>query len=98
MTTLKSKAENPTGLHQRYIVTKADGSLVDPDAVYFVMRLDDGGKDSTHIEAGREAAMRWAQSIISMGDKSKHLHQVANDVIQLVNQYWGARPLQEAAK
>ncbi len=29
-----------TGLKKKYIVTKADGSAVDPDAQYFVLRID----------------------------------------------------------
>ncbi len=29
-----------TGLKKKYIVTKADGSSVDPDAQYFVLRID----------------------------------------------------------
>lgn len=28
------------GLHDKYIVTKVDGSPIDPDAQYFVLRLD----------------------------------------------------------
>lgn len=28
------------GWHQKYVITKTDGSPVDPDAVYFVLRLD----------------------------------------------------------
>ncbi len=32
-------------MHQRYEVPKADGSPVDEDAVYFVLRLDSGGSD-----------------------------------------------------
>jgi hypothetical protein len=28
------------GLHDKYIVTKVDGSPVDPEAQYFVLRLD----------------------------------------------------------
>lgn len=32
--------ENGKGLFKKYVVTKADGSPVDPKAVYFVLRLD----------------------------------------------------------
>lgn len=28
------------GLHKKYTITKADGSAVDPEADYFVLRLD----------------------------------------------------------
>ncbi len=31
---------NTKGLYNKYIVTKADGSEIDPDAQYFVLRAD----------------------------------------------------------
>lgn len=88
MSSLQPKSENPNGLHQRYIVTKADGSPVDPNAIYFVMRLDSGGKDPTHIEAGRDAACEWADRIQSMGKKSEHLHQTAREIRSMVEKMW----------
>lgn len=91
MSTLQPKSENPNGLHQRYIVTKADGSPVDPNAIYFVMRLDSGGKDPTHIQAGRNAACEWANTILGMGDVAKHLHQTALETIELVERLEAAR-------
>ena len=48
--------ENPNGLHQRYIVQKANGELTDPEAVYFVLRLDGAGDDLDHIVACRGGA------------------------------------------
>lgn len=39
------------GLFKKYIITKADGSPVDPDAVYFVLRLD----TDPHAERAAEA-------------------------------------------
>jgi hypothetical protein len=45
MQILPTESDNPKGLHQRYEVPKADGSPVDEDAVYFVLRLDSGGSD-----------------------------------------------------
>lgn len=43
------------GLYNKYIVTKRDGSPVDPDAFYFVLRLD------TDM-AAREAALCYANA------------------------------------
>lgn len=37
---MKTQAENPAGLHRRYIVQKANGEPVDPSARYFVLRYD----------------------------------------------------------
>ena len=32
--------DNKKGWYQKYIIHKADGSPVDPDAIYMVLRLD----------------------------------------------------------
>jgi hypothetical protein len=81
---MKTKTENPEGLHQRYKVTKADGSPIDPNSVYFVLRLDGGGKDPAHIKACREAAKAYFQSVFSNPD-AKHLTKMANELRSLVN-------------
>lgn len=60
---LPTKEQNPDGLHQRYNVTKASGEPVDPNAFYFVLRLDSGGDDQKHIHACRAAAWRYAKEI-----------------------------------
>lgn len=46
------------GLFKKYVIAKADGSPVDPDAVYFVLRLD----TDPHAEVAAEA---YATSIES---------------------------------
>ena len=33
-------SEQQKGLYGKYVVQKADGSPIDPDAIYFVLRLD----------------------------------------------------------
>jgi len=43
-------------LYRKYKIEKADGSPVDPDAVYFVLRLDTDA-------AAREAALKYAECI-----------------------------------
>jgi hypothetical protein len=56
-----SATENPTGLHRRYNVTKADGTPTDPNALYFVLRIDNKGDDAGHIRACRAALRAYAQ-------------------------------------
>lgn len=52
-----------TGIINKYKITKADGSSVDPDAEYFVLRLDDKGKDPIHVKACRAAVQEYAKQI-----------------------------------
>lgn len=70
--------ENPCGLHQRYTVTKNNGESVDRDAVYFVLRLDSGGRDWAHIGACRVAARAYVDQIRK--EDSKHMQQVADEL------------------
>lgn len=69
--------ENPKGLHQRFAIRKVIGKVetnfghgyklktkkVDPDAEYFVLRLDMNGKDPNHIAACRKAIHAYAEVI-----------------------------------
>jgi hypothetical protein len=66
--------ENDRGLYNRYVVKKADGTPVDPRAEYFVLRLDEHGRDPIHIEACRAAAMVYADMI------AEHLPKLAADL------------------
>lgn len=50
------------GLYPRYKVEKQDGST-DPNARYFVLRLDYGGSDIFHVRACQEAALLYARVI-----------------------------------
>lgn len=77
MNKIPSQLKNPKGLHQRYFVQKinyngyfeegeslADNLMpVDKDAEYFVMRLDNGGKDPNHIRACRIGVNAYADAI-----------------------------------
>ncbi len=56
---------NPDGFHQKYNVTKTDGSPCDPEAIYLVLRLD----EATNI-AARMAAKVYAENTPAkkMGD------------------------------
>ena len=44
------------GLYNKYIIQKTDGSAIDPDAAYLVLRLDKG----EYVEACRRAALTFA--------------------------------------
>ena len=88
MNKIPSQAENPKGLHARYVIKKivpAEEILpsfpkkyelkdVDEDAEYFVLRLDEGGKDREHIKAGRIGAHAYADAI------EHHLPEVAKEL------------------
>lgn len=67
---IPTQSENPKGLHQRYYIAKVneDGKgeyPVDPNAEYFVMRLDEGGKDRNHVAACRIGIHAYADAIES---------------------------------
>lgn len=66
MSAIPSKRDNPSGLHQRYVVTKADGEPIDPMATYFVLRLDHFGRDGEHVAACRAAARAYAYHVESI--------------------------------
>lgn len=74
LTVFPPREANPNGLHLRYHIRKANGEPVDPQAEYFVLRLDDGGKDARHVSACRAAALRYAELI------TDHLPGLAADL------------------
>lgn len=85
---IPTQGENPKGLHQRYHIQKivpADGTFddgdsnyktvpVDDNAEYFVMRLDEGGKDPEHIKACRIGVNAYADAI------AHHIPELAKDL------------------
>ncbi len=78
MTNVPDKSENPKGLHQKYFIYKT-GEFgrhipVDSNAEYFVLRLDNNGKDQKHTEACRIAVNAYADAI------KDHLPQLAKDL------------------
>lgn len=87
---LPSAAQNPNGLHKRYEVKKLVGET-DPNAVYFVLRLDNGGDDPAHVEACREAAFEYCEHILSRSDHDRsdcdHLSQMARELAELCNKF-----------
>jgi len=72
---IPTREQNPSGLYQRYIVKKVDGSPIDPEAEYFVLRLDCGGSDIHHIAACRAAIHAYADAI------KRYLPQLAQDLM-----------------
>lgn len=72
---MKTQAENPNGLHLRYVVQKANGEPVDPRARYFVLRYDNNGDDPAHIAACRLALLAYANAI------KPHLPQLSMELI-----------------
>ena len=75
MASIKMAEENPNGLHQKYIVSHANGKPVDPEAVYFVLRLDG---NHLHNIACRSAALEWCREVLVRPDNP--LTQTAEDL------------------
>lgn len=57
----KSKIDD--GLYNKYIISKTDGSEVDKDAKYFVLRYDDKQKNKVNMKASLEAIKTYAEII-----------------------------------
>ena len=72
---IPTQKENPKGLYLRYLISKADGTPVDENAEYFVLRIDLNGKDQKHIAACRKALMVYADEI------KDHLPQLSRELI-----------------
>lgn len=82
---IPTKDENPDGLHQKYIITKADGSPVDPNAIYFVLRLDYNNGDDIHIHACRSAAYQYCVSVKQRLTSKSNLWLVAEQLLNLLH-------------
>lgn len=54
------KAE-PKGLYQKYNISKSDGTPVDPEARYIVLRIDNSGADTVAKQTMRYAGRRGVQ-------------------------------------
>lgn len=85
---IPAKPQNPNGLHRRYEVRKADGSPVDPNAVYFVLRLDSDGTDPDHIQACRVAALAYSDQF-PVGHR---LRRLADELRELVEEIEAREP------
>ena len=60
---IPTKEENPTGLFQRYNISRTDGTEINPNAEYFILRLDGHSKDKSHVTACRLAVLAYADAI-----------------------------------
>jgi hypothetical protein len=88
--TLPVQVLGADGLYKRYEVTHADGSLTDPDAIYFVLRLDAGGSDVEHIEACQDAALEFCRKIANK--------RLAAELKELVRYYRGMLAARQVAE
>ena len=70
---LKSKEETPNGLHNKYVISRTDGTPINPANVYFILKLEGEG-DPIHMEACRKAVLKYADEI------ENHIPQLAKDL------------------
>lgn len=65
---LKSKKDNPNGLHAKFFIQKITENGLKPvhdNAEYFLLRLDEYQKDITHLKACRIGIHAYADAIES---------------------------------
>jgi hypothetical protein len=74
---MEMRRRSVKGLYTKYIIQKADGSPVDPDARYFILRLDDG----EYVHACRAAAAVFARHV------RHHNPDLADDLARLLKDY-----------
>ena len=83
MSAIPRQEDNPKGLHQRYVIRKANGEPIDHLATYFVLRLDSHGDDGLHIAACRAAARAYADFVQS--GEAPHLARIGAELRTLVD-------------
>ena len=71
MAILPTPEENPDGLHRKYHIQKTNGQPLDPNSIYFVLRLDG---NNPHAAACRAAALVYCDRI------EEHIPQLAGDL------------------
>lgn len=97
METIPTKEQNPKGLHAKYQIKKIVGwknigssingikpvtKPVEHGSEYFVLRLDNGGSDSNHINACRKAVLTYANEIEQyIPDLAKDLRERYSNLI-----------------
>jgi len=77
--------ENSDGLDLRYVVSRADGKPTDPDAIYFVLRLDSGCKDKQHLLACRSALRAYIRETTWGDSETSHLETIGSDLKTLLD-------------
>jgi len=68
-----------TGLINKYILSKTDGSDIDKNAKYFCLRYYTYQKDKTHMTACQNALLTYADNI------KEHLPELAKDLKSIIN-------------
>lgn len=85
---LPEAKDNPNGLHRKYVVSKANGDPINPNAIYFVLRLDGHSEDVFHFDACRFAAKAYVERVGELYDICKseidHLIPVAKELEELI--------------
>ena len=79
-----------TGLLNKYNIAKTDGTQIDENSEYFVLRLDYGGSDPEHIKACRLAIITYAAEI------AYHLPQLFKDIMERYGWETIARQIMQA--
>lgn len=64
---------------KKYKIYKTNGKSVDPDALYFILRLDDECKDKIHLEACKKTALTYVEEI------KDHMPKLAKQMIEIYN-------------
>ena len=73
--------DKAAGYKHKYNITKSDGSPVDENGIYFVLRLDyHADCDQRHVEACRLAVLRYAEVIAS------HLPALSADLERILHE------------
>jgi len=80
---IPTKSENPTGLYQKYIVTKVSGKPLPIGSEYFVLRLDEVEPVNVeHINACRLAVLAYADAIANTKpEMSRDLYDKYNKAV-----------------
>lgn len=84
MNKIPTPEENPNGLHSKYKIEHTDGSPIDPEAIYFVLRIDKKQKNLIHQIACREAAYKYCEEVKSLAISSNTCYKVADELNQLL--------------
>ena len=65
--------EKPNGLYRKYKIERTDGTLINPENEYFILKVKGVG-DQKHIDASRKAVITYAEEM------RRELPELANDL------------------
>lgn len=72
-------SETKKGLYGKYIITRLDGTPIDPENEYFILKVAGNG-DPEHMKACRAAVLKYAEEI------KDHLPELSKDLIDKYGQ------------